>query len=168
MTEQEKTTLTEEVLTLHEKVDGYGRKSVSLILKCGKKLTEIQNGLPKGKWMDWQMEHKDKISISTVRRYRKAYDYSLVNNVEGLTWNELLKKMNEKKTKPQSNETGETESGQQEQKSETNLQKVNSLVSQLLDIVTKSGTEELLEMMLALESIVHIYEDNVGLRKEAV
>jgi len=162
MTTDEKQQLTDSVLNLHSQVKELGRKSVPLVIECGKTLTQIQDSLPRGRWMDWQMEHRHELSIKTVARYRKVYNLSLVTNLDGLTLMEVYEKVGEKKQPKTETPTENGENGEQQPTPETNLHKVNCLVKELLDILTTSEKEELLEMMVSLESIVHFYEEKVG------
>ncbi len=77
--------LTEEVLNLNNQIDELGRKSVPLIIKCGKKLQTIKDSCKKAKkkWGDWQVQHGERISPVTVWRYRRVYQISLLKDFEG-------------------------------------------------------------------------------------
>src|SRR6266576_5609408 len=97
MTNDERQQLTDRVINLHSQVNELGRKSVPLVIECGKELEQIFDSLPRGKWMNWQMEHKNEISIKTVARYRKVYNLSVLTNLDGMTLMEVYEKMGEKK-----------------------------------------------------------------------
>lgn len=124
-------TLTEEVLDLNTQIDDLGRKSVPLILKCGEKLKQIKDSVKKSKlrWTDWQLQHKDRISLVTIWRYMRIWDISLLkefrgkpvpNHFEGMTLNEVyefcelvtsrddLDRSSINPTKPKPNQGGES------------------------------------------------------------
>jgi hypothetical protein len=91
--------LTEEVLSLKTQFDDHGRKSVPFVVECGRKLTTIKGQLPHGKWEDWCYLHSDRISMSTVKRWIRVYNRSLVTDLSKMTLDEVYESMKKKKDK---------------------------------------------------------------------
>lgn len=166
MTEQAKTKLTEEILTLHNKINAHGCKSVPLAIKCGKRLTEIQKNLPRGKWMAWQAEHSDVMSVSTINRYKRVYNLSLVTSLEGKTLTEAFA-MNRKSKKDNTDQTTNTDQTQSETKDLTPLQAVDELVKQIIDSIDRIDESERDVALGKLKALVDFYNDRMELKVAA-
>lgn len=156
MKEQESiATLTTEVLARHSEVSELGRKSVPLIIECGKKLTAIQDSLANGKWTDWTTEHQDRISVSTVNRYQRVYKLSLVTSLEGKTLTEVYEMLKSKKKKPtESPSTDDT--ANKEPEDLTPLEALEELVTEVIDTVDRLIPES--ERPAALKTVYAIVE----------
>jgi hypothetical protein len=167
MTDQEQTKLTEEILNLHNEVNEYGRKSVSLVIECGKKLTEIKKSLPEGEWMNWQVQQMDKISVSTINRYKRVYDLSLVTSLDGKTLQEVYEMLGvKKKQKPSKEKTPDVvESNDEQETTESPLDKIDDLVNELITIISES--EKKTDALQKLYPLVEFYNDQMNI-KEAV
>jgi hypothetical protein len=163
MTEEKKTALTEEILTLQNEINEFGRKSVPLIAECGKRLTEIQDGLPYGKWMDWQAEHSDVLSKSTINRYKRVYKLSLLTSLEGKTLTEVYELMKSKTQKP--TDTPKTDETYDK---ESPLEALDDLAKEIIDTYSSQIPEaQRAEALRLIQVLVEFYNDQMELRVAA-
>ncbi len=169
MTEQEKTALTDEILTLQKEINEFGRKSVPLVIQCGKRLTEIQKALPHGRWMDWQVQYSDVLSKSTINRYKRVYDLSLVTSLEGKTLTEVYGVMKKPRKNSHQTTTDPTKTEQSKHQTEdlTPLEVIDELVTEIIDTINGIEESESAVALGKLKALVEFYNDRMELKVAA-
>ena len=168
--------LTVEILQIHGEYQELGRKSVELVIECGRRLSVVNSKLPHGKWEDWCLQYKSQISITTIKRYIRLYNRSLVTDLTKMTLDEaytesgILKKDNIKSKppgKPQNGSAGgKTQTG--DKKPSPEFEKFEKLLQQLLDIRKYSFSQtEKKALIRLLGPVVQWYqtESPLSLRK---
>ena len=91
--------LTEEFHSVKNQIRALGTQSVPLAIDRGRILTLVKERLPHGRWEEWCSLNCDGKSMSTVKRWIRVYNRSLVTDLKGMTLDEVYESMKKKKKK---------------------------------------------------------------------
>jgi hypothetical protein len=160
--------LTEEFLSFKNQFDEHGRKSLRFVIECGRRLTLIKGRLTHGRWEEWCGLNCDGKSMSTIKRWIRVYNRSLVTDLSKMTLDEVYESMKKKKDKkpPKPNDPPKTDHGSTnttQDKPQSKFEGFKELLWKLSDIGRNEFDEtETKELVRLLEPVVKWYYQKVS------
>ena len=158
------------VIRLHTRIEKMDRDSGPLKIRCGQRLLELKTEVGRGHWEDWCFQYKDQISITTIKRYIRIYNRSVVTDstgksgLEGMTCYQMyvecgiIKKRKEEE-QPASNPDNKPKPPPAPPP--TKFQYFQALIWKLQDIDQQPFTQsEIDELCRNLITVVEWYDDN--------
>lgn len=105
--------LTEEIFQLKSQIDDLGRKSVPFVAEAGHRFCQLENVLGVKGFKKWKETHKDRISETTIKRWRRVYNLWVTSDLSGMTLIEVYESLGIKngseKKKPEGNNKPDAE-----------------------------------------------------------